>query len=154
MDFWIDCEWNDFRGKLISMALCAEDGRDFYGVMDPSYYGLPSQWIAENVIPKLVVPDEQHLSVHYELFERNLSVRLMKYLLYYEREPIRIIADWPEDIQHFCAALIMDAGVSVLTRRISCVIAMGGFTDAVSENPHNALADARANRVIGLKEAT
>ena len=28
-NIYIDCEWNDFRGELISMALCAESGEEF-----------------------------------------------------------------------------------------------------------------------------
>ena len=33
MNIYIDCEFNGFGGKLISMALCADDGREFYEVV-------------------------------------------------------------------------------------------------------------------------
>ena len=32
MKLWIDTEFNEYRGALISMALVAEDGREWYGV--------------------------------------------------------------------------------------------------------------------------
>jgi hypothetical protein len=32
MKLWIDTEFNEYRGELISLALVAEDGREWYGV--------------------------------------------------------------------------------------------------------------------------
>lgn len=44
MRFFIDCEFNEFRGELISMALVAEDGREFYEVLPcPN----PGAWVAQ-----------------------------------------------------------------------------------------------------------
>lgn len=33
MNIFIDCEFNGFGGQLMSMALVAEDGREFYEVL-------------------------------------------------------------------------------------------------------------------------
>jgi hypothetical protein len=41
MQLWIDTEFNEYRGALISMALVAEDGREWYGVRfcdDPGWW--------------------------------------------------------------------------------------------------------------------
>ena len=32
MKLWIDTEFNEYKGALISLALVAEDGREWYGV--------------------------------------------------------------------------------------------------------------------------
>lgn len=50
MRLFIDGEWNSFGGDLISLALVAEDGREWYEVLDCVD---PHPWVAENVIPKL-----------------------------------------------------------------------------------------------------
>ncbi len=34
MNIWIDCEFNEFGGDLISMALVADDGQEFYEVLE------------------------------------------------------------------------------------------------------------------------
>ena len=53
MHFFIDCEWNGSGGELISMALTAADGREFYRALEcPN----PEPWVARNVIPAVGIP--------------------------------------------------------------------------------------------------
>jgi hypothetical protein len=47
---WIDTEFNEYRGALISLALVAEDGREWYGVR---YCDDPGWWVGEHVMPHL-----------------------------------------------------------------------------------------------------
>ena len=130
MRVWIDCEFNEFRGELISMALVAEDGREWYEVLPCA---APSKWVAKNVMPilgKSPVPRNRFVS--------SLRDWLMAY------EAIHLVADWPEDITHFCQTLIIGPGQRISTPALTMEIRHD--LDAESAIPHNALADARAIR--------
>lgn len=138
MRFFIDCEFNEFRGELISMALVAEDGREFYEVLPcPN----PGAWVAQHVMPILgrepVSRDE-------------FCAALQAYLARFDSA--HIVADWPEDIAHFCESLIVGPGMRINTPPLTMEILR---VDAPSEIPHNALADARGIRAYILAmEAT
>ncbi len=59
-----------------------------------------------------------------------------------------IVADWPEDIAHFCNLLVTSAGdmAPVGSLRFEFVSSPGFSTAENSRVPHNALHDARALR--------
>lgn len=128
MRIWIDTEFNEFKGELISMALVAEDGREFYESLGCAN---PGAWVAENVMPIIGKASVSKLVFHKSLF---------KFLQEYDS--IHIIADWPEDIQHFCEALIIGPGMRIDTPPLTMEIRRD--LDSVSALPHNALEDARA----------
>lgn len=132
MKIFIDCEFNDFQGELISMALVSEDGKEFYEWLGCDS---PSPWVAENVIPKIgsIKP----------ICIKQFQAKLQQYLNQFDQ--CHIIADWPEDITHFCKALITGPGWRVDTPPLTFEIIR---IDAVSKNPHNALADATALRLV------
>lgn len=131
MNLCIDCEWNGFRGALLSMALVDEYGREFYEVLQaPSYI---DPWVKENVMPKL---NKAPVS------EKFLRVCLDAFLVRYDK--IHVIADWPEDIGRFCEMLITGPGMRIDTPPLTMEVIR---LDSYSENPHNALADARALRL-------
>ena len=72
-------------------------------------------------------------------FQYALNIYLQQF------EEIHLLADWPEDIAHFCKALILRPLKSIALSGLTIsLIAPAGE----SAQPHNALADARA-----LKEA-
>lgn len=126
MILFVDCEFNDFKGELISMALVAEDGREFYEVLECKN---PSEWVKENVLPIL-----NKSPVSFEVFQTNLQNFLCQF------DDVHIIADWPEDIKHFCESLITDPGMMLNTPPLH----MSVFRiRADSDLPHNALSDAR-----------
>ena len=56
--------------------------------------------------------------------------------------------DWPEDIEHFCAALICGPGMRINTPPLTMEIRRD--LNGASQLPHNALADAKANRLAQL----
>ena len=136
MIFWIDAEWNDFRGDLISMALVDEDGREWYEVLECLY---PTPWVAKNVIPVLY---QDAVSLGY--MRNRLKVFLSGY------DTIHLIADWPEDIQHFCALLIAAPGIMIETPPLTFEIWDDEQT-IKSAIPHNALEDAKAIRLNYLE---
>jgi hypothetical protein len=136
MRVWLDCEFNEFRGDLISMALVAEDGQEWYCVLPcPN----PGQWVAEHVIPVL-----GQKPVERPTFSRSLRLWMKPY------STIHVIADWPEDIAHFCESLIVSPGESISVPSLTMELRrdLDLITSAV---PHNALADARALRASHLE---
>lgn len=130
MNLYLDCEYNDFRGELISMALVAEDGREWYEVLPCD---APSAWIAKHVMPILGKPALPNAMA--------LSASLAAWLLQFQS--VHIVADWPEDIAHFCEALIIGPGVRINTPPLTLEVRRDINTEH-SAVPHNALSDARA----------
>jgi hypothetical protein len=127
MNLFLDCEFNEFKGELISMALVSEAGHEFYEVLPCEK---PKDWVKLNVIPIL---NKDPVDIH--VFQYKLQKFLMQF------DSINIIADWPEDIKHFCDTLITDPGSRLDTPPLTMAIYR---VDTVSELPHNALEDARA----------
>jgi len=136
MRLWLDCEYNDFMGELISLALVDEVGREFYMSLGCEN---PSPWVARNVMPVLN-KNPVHAHVLGSFMARFLSVY----------PSIHIIADWPEDIAHFCRALIYDPGERFNTPPMTMEVKRD--IESISLIPHNALADARAIRLADLMQ--
>ena len=133
MRFAIDCEWNEFRGSLISMALVGEDGAEWYEV---THCSNPGKWVAEHVIPILGKPP---------ITKEAMQASLQAFLAHYES--VEIVADWPEDIEQFCRLLITGPGMRLDTPPLCMWVVR---IDAPSALPHNALEDARGIvRAIG-----
>lgn len=135
MNLYIDTEFNEFGGALISMALVSECGREFYEVL---HCAEPGQWVAEHVMPIL-----GKSPVNAIFFKAKLQVFLGQF------DSIHVISDWPEDIQHFCQALITGPGMRLDTPPLTLEIRRD--LDAESALPHNALADARGIRDLAVK---
>ncbi len=131
MRIWMDCEFNEFGGPLISMALVAEDGREWYQALRCRN---PGAWVAEHVMPVLKVKP---------IHRRQFTLSLQRWLLRFAS--IHVIADWPEDISHFCQALITGPGERIDTPPVTMEVRRD-LDLVVSATPHNALADARAIR--------
>lgn len=139
MRIWIDTEFNEFKGELISMALVAEDGREWYEV---TYCENPGDWVAKNVMPILNKDPIPKIEM-----QTGLALFLSRY------PSAHIIADWPEDIAHFCNLLITGPGYRLDTPPLTMEIRRD--LDAMSLLPHNALEDARAimRKHLGLEVA-
>ena len=132
MRMWIDTEFNEYKGALISMALVAEDGREWYEALSCEN---PGPWVAEHVMP---IINKKPLRGSAELAE-SLQAFLMQF------QSVQIVADWPEDISHFCNALIVGPGQRIDTPALSFLIDRDlPDTSLISAVPHNALEDARA----------
>lgn len=136
MRLFLDCEFNEFKGQLISIALVAENGSEFYEVVHCENYG---PWVLEHVVPILGKSSKSYAHMQ-ALLHRWLS----------QFDSIHVIADWPEDIKHFCEALIVGAGLRIDTPPLTMEIIR---IDAESTLPHNALHDARGimSAVIGAE---
>ena len=129
MRLFIDCEFNGGRGELISLALVAEDGREFYEVLRCLD---PIEWVEQNVMPIL-----NKEAIGYQEMQGKLHTFLQQF------PSIDVVADHPADLHYFCDALIWN--------RVGDWMKTGDLTfrivpnvDYVSAIPHNALEDARA----------
>lgn len=132
MRIYLDTEFNGFGGELLSMALVADDGSEWYEVRDPK--APLDYWVCDHVAPKFEKEpiDDWH-------FRRSLHSFLRSY-----RNP-EIVADWHADFVHFFDSFHgrdykESLDWSCTTRLLS------GPSDVKPDNPHNALSDARALR--------
>jgi hypothetical protein len=147
MRYFLDTEFNGFGGALISLALVPEDGDQEFYVSLP----LPDQidpWVAQNVIPYLrFVPPGTDLALNRVDASRHLEAYLA-----HDPDPL-IIADWPDDLAHFCQMLLTGPGEIITLPRLRLELINGaGFSAAAnSKMPHNALHDARALKDFCLR---
>lgn len=133
MEIVIDCEYNEHKGQLISMALVPFDGPSFYEVLNCEN---PAPWVAENVMPYL-----NKETVTPKVFEQKLYDYLNQF------DSIELICDWLEDPALFCMALITGPGIRLdtppLTMKVLRTLDLPEG-DGNSEVLHNALSDATA----------
>lgn len=135
MNIWIDCEFNEFGGDLISMALVAADGQEFYEVLDLENDEKYGSWVFANVVPYL-----NKEPIDKQVFQD----KLWRFINQWEPEGVHIIADWPDDIKYFCVSLITAPGMCIGTPlKLTMQIDRELSTES-SAILHNALEDARA----------
>jgi len=135
MPLFLDTEFSNFKGELISIALVHYDGtinneNCFYGELEPPEDC--NDWINENVIPKLVGVKEP-IDV--------LRHRLFLYLQKNQHEVI--IADWPEDFVHLLNLLYFENGVCY-GLHLDMKLISSKELNINSEKPHHAFYDALA----------
>lgn len=137
MILYLDCEFNGFGGELLSVALVPEIGDSFYRIISDTKEP-PTEWVAEHVLPLLsAFPGASERGTRGEI-----RSSLQAYLRRFTR--IHIVADWPEDIAHFCRLLLTDVpGERISTPPLTLEIIR---VDCPSAMPHNALADATGIR--------
>lgn len=139
MRFWLDCEFNGYKGELISIALVDEQGHCFYSELHHDHMIL-DPWVQENVISKIQSNATQSLQDAKIVFEKWASTY----------NSMHIIADWPDDIKYFCNFLITGPGMRLNTPPLTMAIRRDLSSDA-SETPHHALEDAIALRRMHLE---
>ena len=133
MNIWIDCEFNEFGGDLISMALVADDGQEFYEVLELENDEKYGSWVFANVVPWLNKDPIEKTWFHTKLWA-----------FINQWDDVHIIADWPDDIKYFCMSLITGPGVAINTPlKLTMQIDRELSTES-SAILHNALEDARA----------
>lgn len=142
MRYFLDTEFNGFGGALISIALVPEYGDQEF------YTSLPLPETRHSWVEKHVIPYLRHVppGVDHQLDRKQAAQHIATYL---EGDPDPVIvADWPEDLAHFCALLVTAPAemVTINGLRLELVNAAGFSSAANSQIPHNALHDARALR--------
>lgn len=134
--YFLDCEFNQFGGDLISIALVSEFGHAISLVVDcPN----PAPWVAENVIPILYSDPESRL-----VERRQIPRELMAYFIG-DPQP-HIICDWPDDIKYFCECLMTGPGEMIaIPGLVFQVVRVQSYPSNVEGAiQHNAYWDAQA----------
>lgn len=132
MRLYLDTEFNGHGGELISIALAASEGEDFYAEIDAKLLNL-DPWVKEHVSPHLIGEGEPM---------RVLRRRLRAYLQ--DREECTIYADWPADFEHLMHLM---CGPSYdESWMIRCELQLLSHSSPDPKTPHNALSDAQALR--------
>ena len=154
MRYFVDTEFNGLGGALLSLAIVpADGGREFYVTLECADPIEP--WVGRNVMPYLdTVPDTMRSA---RLPRREASQALSDWLCsehelqsmaaYPDQNfAMEFVADWPEDIAHFCTLLLTGPGDMVECPPLTFqLLRLPGFSTAAnSKVPHNALHDARA----------
>lgn len=129
-DIYIDCEFNGFGGRLISLAMVSEH-HEFYEVLpEPQIW---DAWCFDNVRPVLFKDP---------ISAAEFRDKFLKFLAIFS-DPV-IIADWPADLFYFFQVLLGDSYPQTVMTPVRTKLRE---ISSVSANPHNALADARALRL-------
>lgn len=140
MRYYLDTEFNEFGGALISLALVGEDRRELY-LATPC--ADPGAWVAENVLPIVFVAGATPRMLRPDEFGHWIAT-----FLNYSTETPTIVADWPDDIRYFCQALITGPGemVNIPSLKFDLQRIDAYPTTLPGAVQHNALWDARALR--------
>lgn len=139
MKMWIDTEFNEYRGALISLALVAEDGNEWYGVR---FCDDPGSWVKEHVMPHLNREPERDA-----VLRKSLHTFLCSF------DSVHIIADWTGDIALLCDFLEYAPGERLGPNSMTFEVRRDlPDTAATSAIPHNALEDARALARAALEQ--
>lgn len=142
MNIYLDCEWTDFNGELISLALVPENHSipEFYREIITTKN--PCQWVKENVIPHLGMHGES--KIDYKQFQTELANyfynKIYPNMAHSSEYKVNIIADWPEDISTFCKALITGPGERLAVQNFKFELNFN--INYVSSVPHHAFYDA------------
>ena len=142
MRYFLDTEYNGFGGALLSLALVPDDGDELYLTLKTEEPLV--DWVERHVVPYLdTVPESLSCP---RLSRRDAAHALERYLRH-DEDPL-IVADWPEDILHFCNLMMTGPGDMIELRDVTFrLVPMTNFSTAAnSKVPHNALHDARALR--------
>jgi hypothetical protein len=106
MRYFLDTEFNEFGGELISLAMVSDVGQSLYAVFGCDN---PGQWVAANVMPIL---EDCPVPANLIIRDKRSAARAIALWLAYDFDPI-IVTDWPDDIRHFCELIITGPGEMV-----------------------------------------
>ncbi len=134
---YLDTEFNEWGGALISMALVPANHPSpvFYVAIGCNN---PTPWVAEHVMPK----------IGSSLISYDHARSLLHSYLQIFHDTITIVADWPCDIKYFCEMLVSGPGEALSIPLIFKLVNI----DCYPDNPHNALTDARALRDASARQ--
>lgn len=147
MRYFLDTEFNEFGGELISLAIVREDGESIYLV----YPELPEYgtWVKEHVVPFIWSIPSPLPGMAHKLESHEEGARRIAGFLAGDPHPV-IVTDWPDDIKYFCQAIIVGPGMMVgldnlVFQMVRCDAYPTTLEDAVQ---HNAWWDAKALREL------
>jgi hypothetical protein len=147
MRYYLDTEFNEFGGELISLALVREDGESIYLVYpDLPEYG---EWVSKNVVPIIWNIPSPLPGMAYKLESHQDGARRIAEFISGDPHPV-IVTDWPDDIKYFCQAIITAPGEMVgLDNLVFHMVRVNAYpTTLENAVQHNAWHDAKALREL------
>jgi hypothetical protein len=111
MRYYIDTEFDGFRGPLISMALIREDGRSLYFIIEGAEDACTDPWVIDNVLPILKDSPEPP----WVLDDQRAAEAIYEFIRLDRDNDILFVADWPDDIAHLCRLLHFAPGEMIRT---------------------------------------
>lgn len=142
MRYFLDTEFNEFGGVLLSMAIVREDGRSLYLILPkPDVVG---SWVSENVMPIMGSVPSHIVPVHVTPAEASAY---LAHFLAGDPWPF-IVTDWPDDIRYFCQSVITGPGQMIAVPSLQFAMARVDAypTELEGAVQHNAWWDAMALR--------
>lgn len=112
MIYYLDTEFNEFGGELLSLALVREDGKSLYIVYDPPEKIGP--WVAANVMP-IMYDTRRDTRGRPDIYLSDTVADGARHIARFmagDADPT-IITDWPDDVKYFCQAIITGPGMMV-----------------------------------------
>ena len=142
MKIWIDTEFNEKDGELLSIALVNEYGKVFYSELPTSDIEV-APWVQENVLCHFKKENENHYVLVRERIGHIIATES-------EKEEVEVIADHPADIWYF--SKILSDYVAVRDHSVDFSVKMTVLKNAnpESKQPHHAYFDALALRDLHL----
>jgi len=144
--YFLDCEFNEFGGDLISLALVREDNECIYLVYpEPTEYG---PWVKENVVPIIWSIPSPLPGMAYNV-DQESGARVIAKFLADDPNPV-IITDWPDDIRYFCQAIITGPGMMInIPQVIFHMVRVNAYPTTLKDAvQHNAYWDAMALKYL------
>jgi hypothetical protein len=145
--YYLDCEFNGYKGELISLALVRSDGKYIYlADLRTMYMMALDPWVKQHVVP--IVETEKFVPI----YATNFATFIEEF--FKGDEDVIVNVDWPDDIKYLSEILLTGPGTMINIPRIAFVLHR---VDAYpSTNPdlvqHNALADAFALQLKILED--
>ena len=139
--YFLDTEFNGMGGKLLTLAMVCEDGRELY-LATLHHDETVDGWVLENVVPVVSSIGAMPKYVNHDQFGASIYEFL-------KDDPMpSIMADWPDDIAYFCKAIIVGPGKVINLQRLQFYwVRIDAYpTSLPGAVQHNALWDARALR--------
>lgn len=153
--FYLDTEFSDFNGWLISLALLRNDGAYLYLVRPASEIAAENaarpmnKWVAENVLPILYdVPQGHDVIDDVGIVDWGYLISQFLYPEGNATGQVQIIADWMTDHTYLIELLLTEPGESVPMGRQTDFTTLRHIdvypTDLDAAVQHNALWDSMA----------
>jgi hypothetical protein len=143
MNLYLDTEFDGHGGKLISLALAADDGTRWYAI-HPSVWALQTfdPWVAEHVMPDAVLKALPRTASFFGETEAEFRASLRAYLE--PRPGATIWADWPDDFGWLMSLMSGPSYADSFMIRCTMQLIETPPGEPKPEIPHNALSDAIA----------
>jgi hypothetical protein len=115
MMYFLDTEFNNFGGEIISLSLVREDGESLY-IVYPKPIAEYGSWVKDNVVPILWdIPNPfpgtvVGLTGKDVLTARKEAAFAIYHFLSLQQQLPTIIVDWPDDIAYMCSAITTGPG--------------------------------------------